>query len=320
MGRNHARVYKELAEAQLIAVCDHDQETLHAVAGQFGVRGYADHREMLAVEKPQAVSVAVPTTLHERVATDCLQAGAHVLVEKPIAATLEEGRRLIDCAETSQRLLMIGHIVRFNPALRALKEKLDAGHLGRIFQIVCRRIGPYPARDMDIGVAVDLAPHDIDIMRYLTGLDPVRVYAETGQRIHTDHEDLLLGLLRFPGGIAGSLEINWLTPTKIREIWVLGEHGLFQVDDLTQDLYFYDNAQVGGTLWPSLRTLKGVSEGEMTRYALQRTEPLKAELQAFLKASQDGGPAPVSGRDGLDALRLALALVESARTNQAIEV
>jgi UDP-N-acetylglucosamine 3-dehydrogenase len=320
MGKNHVRVYNEMEESRLVAVCDSEPLALAAVSSQYRVPGYLDYREMLVAEKPDAVSIAVPTTLHEEVALHALQAGSHVLVEKPIAATLEQSRRLIACAEASQRLLMIGHIVRFNPALRALKAKLEAGHLGRIFQIVCCRVGPYPSRDMDVSVAIDLAPHDIDIMRYLTGLEPLRVYAETAQRIHTDHEDLLLGLLSFPGGITASLEINWLTPTKRREIWVLGEHGLFKVDDLTQDLYFYENAQVGGSSWPSLQTLKGVSEGEMTRYALLRYEPLKAELQAFLKAIQEGSQAPVSGQDGLDALRLALALLESARRHQAIEV
>lgn len=320
MGVNHARVYHELPEAELVAVSDINREALETVSTKLGVPGYDDYGEMLAVEKPEAVSVVVPTTWHERVASKVLQSGAHVLVEKPITATYEEGRRLIECAEVNQRQLMVGHIVRFNPALRALKQKLDAGHLGRIFQIGCCRIGPYPARSQDVSVVIDLAPHDIDIMRYLTGLDPIRVYAETEQRIHTEHEDLLLGLLRFPGGITGSLEINWLTPTKKREIWVLGEHGLFRLDDLTQDLYFYENAQVGGSLWPTLQTLKGVSEGEMTRYALLRYEPLKAELQAFLKAIQEGEPVAVSGKDGLEALRLALALVESGRTHQVVEV
>jgi predicted dehydrogenase len=167
-------------------------------------------------------------------------------------------------------------------------------------------------------VVVDLAPHDVDIMRYLTGLDPQRVYAETEQRIHTEHEDLLFGLLHFPEGITGALEINWLTPTKLREVLVLGERGMFRVDDLTQDLYFYENTQATGIGWTQLSNLKGVSEGSMTRFALQRYEPLKASLQSFLKAVEDGGPVPVSGEDGLAALRLALALVESGQTHTVV--
>lgn len=320
MGRNHARVYNELANAELVAVVDENTASAQAVGQKFNARAYIDYREMLAVEKPQAVSVAVPTNLHEEVAMAAMEAGADVLIEKPIAATLEEAERLIAYARRADRRLMVGHIVRFNPAIRALKEKLEAGELGRIFQIACRRVGPFPARIRDVGVVVDLAPHDIDIMRYLTGTDPVRVFSETEQRIHTQHEDLMVATMRFPGGELGTLEINWLTPVKVREIWVLGERGLFRVDDLTQDLYFHENAQANGDLWMALSALKGVSEGSMIRFALNRYEPLKAELQAFLGAIERNEPVPVSGEDGLAALRLALAVVESGETHQVIEV
>ena len=320
MGKNHARVYNELPEAELVAVVDTDLKTAEAVAANFGARAYIDPREMLDKEKPDAVSIAVPTSLHTQVGMDVLEAGAHVLMEKPIAASVEESRRLIDKARLENRQLMVGHIVRFNPAMQVLKQKLQEGALGRIFQVFCRRAGPFPARIRDVGVVVDLAPHDVDVMRFLTGSTPTRVYAETERRIHTDHEDLIWGLLRFSDGVVGSLEINWLTPTKIREVLVLGERGLFRVDDLTQDLYFYENAQAKDVQWTTLAALKGVSEGSMTRYPLQRYEPLKAELQAFLQAVKEGTPVPVSGEDGLVALRLALALVESGQSHQVVEV
>jgi len=320
MGRNHARVYGELPEAELVAVADADGQVADKVASQFGIKAYTNYQQMLEVECPQAVSIAVPTALHEEAATAALKAGAHVLVEKPIAAMLEEGQRLIELAKRISRQLMVGHIVRFNPAMQALKQKLEDGELGRIFQIFCRRAGPFPARIRDVGVVIDLAPHDVDVMRFLTGLDPIRVFAETERRIHTEYEDLLWGMLRFPDSVVGSLEINWLTPTKIREVLVLGERGLFRVDDLTQDLYFYENAQAYGNMWPALQTLKGVSEGSMTRYALQRYEPLKAELQAFLRAVKEGAAVPVSGEDGLAALKIALALVESGKKHQVVEI
>ena len=319
MGRNHARVYSELAEAELVAVSDTDATLVGSVAEKFGARAYTDYRELFEKEKPEAVSIAVPTVLHEEVGMAALEAGAHVLMEKPIAATVEEGQRLIAKAQTVGRQLMVGHIVRFNPAIQALKQKLAAGDLGRIFQVFCRRAGPFPARIRDVGVVVDLAPHDVDLMRFLTDADPVRLYAETEQRLHTDHEDLLWGVLRFADGVTGSLEINWLTPTKVRETLVLGERGMFRVDDLTQDLYFYENAQAKDVQWATLQALKGVSEGSMIRYAIPRFEPLKAELQSFLKAIQDGKSTPVSGNDGLAALRISLALVESGQTHKVIE-
>ncbi len=319
MGRNHVRVYNELPQAHLTAVADTNSQIAESVAVTYGIRAYADYHQLLETEKPEVVTVAVPTALHEEVTLAALEAGAHVLVEKPIAASLESGQRIISRAQALDRQLMVGHIVRFNPAIQTLKQKLQSGELGRIFEIICRRVGPFPARVRDVGVVIDLAPHDLDLMRFLTGMDPLRLYAETERRLHTEHEDLLLGLLRFPDSVNGVLDINWLTPIKVREVWVLGERGLFRVDDLSQDLYFYENAQANETLWPALQNLKGVSQGSMIRFALQRYEPLKAELQAFLQSLLEGKPVPVNGQDGLAALRLALALVESGRTHRVIE-
>ncbi len=320
MGFNHLRVYSELKDAQVVGFSDVSQERLESLQKRFPVPAYSDYRELIEKEKPEAISITVPTSEHEKVATFALEAGAHLLVEKPIAATVEEGRRLIELAKVKKRQLMVGHIIRFNPAMQALKARLEAGELGKIFQVFCRRTGPFPARIRDVGVVVDLAPHDVDIMRFLTGMNPKRVYAETEQRIHTDHEDLLFGLLRFPHGVTGALEINWLTPTKIRETMVLGEKGMFRVDDLLQDLYFYENSQATAELWAGMKTIRGVSTGKMIRYDLKRQEPLKAELQAFLDAVKNGTQVPVTGEDGLEALRLSLALVESGIKHQVIEV
>jgi predicted dehydrogenase len=320
MGRNHVRVYSEIPGATLAAVSDSDAKLAESVAGKFGLKGYANYQELLEREKPDAVSVVVPTAMHEEVATAAMQAGAHVLIEKPIASTEDEGKRLIALAEKLKRKLMVGHIVRFNPAIQELRKHLQDGELGRIFQVVCRRIGPFPARIRDVGVVVDLAPHDIDVMRYLTGKNPERVYAEIEQNVHTEHEDLVFGLLHFPGGVTGALEINWLTPTKVREIVVLGERGMFRVDDLTQDLFFFENAEMKGELWPALGNIKGVSEGRMVRYPLNRYEPLRAELESFVKAVSEDTPVPVSGEDGLEALRLALALIKSGKENKVIKV
>jgi len=320
MGFNHLRVYSEMDDVQLAGVSDVNPERIKAITDRFAVPSYSDYRELIEKEKPDAVSITVPTSDHEAVATFTLKAGVHTLIEKPIAATVEEGQRIITLAKEAKCQLMIGHIIRFNPAIQSLKKRLDNGDLGRIFQIFCRRAGPFPARIRDVGVVIDLAPHDVDIMRFLTGLNPIRVYAETEQQIHTNHEDLLFGLLRFPGGLTGALELNWLTPKKIRETLVLGEKGLFHVDDLLQDLYFYENAQASGDLWSPLNTLRGVSEGPMMRFELQKQEPLKAELQAFLNAIESGSSTPVSGEDGLEALRLSLALVESGLKHQVIGV
>jgi len=320
MGFNHLRVYTEIDDVKVVGVSDFSSDRLQLAEDRFSVNTYTSYEELFEKEKPEIVSITVPTSEHEKIAAFALRQGANVLVEKPIAATVEEGERLIALASKLGRRLLVGHIIRFNPAMQSLKARLENDELGKIFQVFCRRAGPFPARIRDVGVVVDLAPHDVDIMRFLIGMDPLRVFAETEQRIHTEHEDLLFGLLRFPDGVTGALEINWLTPTKMRETLVLGEKGLFRVDDLMQDLYFFENTQAVGELWSPFRSIRGVSEGRMTRYPIKRKEPLKAELEAFVEAVKEGKDMPVSGRDGLEALRLSLALVKSGKTHQVIEV
>jgi predicted dehydrogenase len=316
MGRNHARVYQAMPEVDLVAVADADEALAAEVARLYGCRPYADLREMIAREHPDAVSVAVPTQSHFLVARALLEAGCHVLVEKPIAATVDESLELVAASKASRRTLMVGHIERFNPAIVELKRRLVAGDLGRAFEIRARRVGPFPKRIRDVGVVVDLATHDLDVMRYLTGSEPVRVYAETKREVHTSREDLFSGIIRFADDTLGLLEINWLTPTKIRELSVTGERGMFHADYLTQDLYFFRNAELDGDQWTPMSVLRGVSEGAMTRFAIIKKEPLRAELEAFVASVRGDGEMSVDASDGVVALELALALVESAQAQQ----
>jgi len=318
MGQHHARVYNELPAVNLIAVVDADPAVANRVARLRNARPYTDYRRMLIECHPDLVSIAVPTCYHHPVATDALQAGSHVLIEKPIAATVAEGEALIACARSLGRKLMVGHIVRFNPAIQALKAHLEAGELGRVFQVRCRRLGPFPTRVQDVGVVIDLATHDLDVMSHLIASPVVRLYAETERKIHTQHEDTLVGTIRFANGVIGSLDIDWLTPTKIREVTVTGERGMYLVDDLNQELYFYENDLANGEQWSNLIILHGVSAGRMIRYPIPRREPLLVELEAFVAAVRDDLPVPVSGDDGLNALKLAQALVQSGSTGQVI--
>jgi UDP-N-acetylglucosamine 3-dehydrogenase len=320
MGRNHARVYQAMPDVELVAVVDADQALAADVARLHGGRAYDGLEEMLARERPEAVSVAVPTQSHFVVASALLRAGCHVLVEKPIAATVDEALELAAIANTERRVLMVGHIERFNPAIIELKRRLAAGDLGRTFEIRARRIGPFPERIRDVGVVVDLATHDLDVMRYLTGSDPVRVYAETKREIHTSREDLFSGLVRFADDTLGVMEINWLTPTKVRELSVTGERGMFHADYLTQDLYFFQNAELDGSQWTTMSMLRGVSEGAMTRFAIVKKEPLLAEIEGFIAAVEGDCRTLVEARDGLAALEIALALVESAQANRVMEM
>jgi UDP-N-acetylglucosamine 3-dehydrogenase len=320
MGRNHVRVLRELGDVELVGVADANLDAACQVAEKHGTRGYGSHQEMLERERPEAVTVAVPTNNHHAVVMDVLAAGCHVLVEKPIAATLAEADELVAAAASAGRVLAVGHIERFNPAIIELKRRLDEGQLGRVFQIHARRLGPFPQRIRDVGVVVDLATHDLDVMRYLTGSEIVRVYAETRREVHTTKEDLVSGLVRFADGCVGVLQINWLTPTKIRELAVTGERGMFRADYLTQDLYFHENAALSAEGWTPLTILRGVSEGGTVQYAIQKREPLRAELEAFLRAVKGEPAGVVSGQDGREALRMALAMIESADNGQVVMV
>ena len=309
MGSAHVRVWDELVEGvELVAVADSDPKALREATGARGVRGYADAAAMLAAEHLDLVSVAVPTSLHLSTTLAALDAGSHVLVEKPIASTRGEAEQMIDAARRAGRMLTVGHIERFNPAIRELRRRLAAGELGRIFEIRATRLGPFPARIRDVGVVVDLAPHDLDVMRYLLGSDPVRLYAETEQRIHTDHEDLFVGLLKFANGAVGVLDINWLTPTKQRTLTVTGERGMYTADYLTQQLVFYPNPAPDGL----------VREGERQEREIERREPLAIELDEFARAARDGGRPPVDPHEAMVALLLARAMVESATNGTVI--
>ncbi len=319
MGMNHARIYDALEGVALVAVSDTDTKAAMAAASRYRARYYADHATMLDQEKPDVVSVAVPTGRHHQVALDVIERGLHLLVEKPIADTVSNAREIIERAQAQGVQLMVGHVERFNPAVRELKRRLEDGQLGKIFQIHARRLGPFPQRVRDVGVVIDLATHDLDVMCHLTEADVVRVYAETEQEIHTLHEDSLSGLMRFQNGVVGVLDVNWLTPTKVRELYVTGEKGMFMVNYLTQDLYLYENEYVGSD-WDTLGMLKGVGEGNMIKLRIGKREPLHVELEAFAHSVEEGRPPPVTGEDGIRALTLAQAMVESGRQHTAIEI
>ncbi|HEX2766194.1 MAG TPA: Gfo/Idh/MocA family oxidoreductase [Candidatus Limnocylindria bacterium] len=321
MGRNHVRVWDEAVDdVDLVAVADPDPAAVARATAGRRARGFDDPDRMLAEEELDLVSIVAPTSLHLPVALAALRAGANVLVEKPIAATREEALEMMAAANDAGRMLTVGHIERFNPAIRELRRRLVAGELGRVFQIKATRLGPFPARIRDVGVVVDLAPHDLDVMRYLIGSEPIRIYAETEQRIHTEHEDLFNGIMKFANGVIGVLDINWLTPSKRRSLTVTGERGMFLADYIAQDLVLFANAESAET-WtktPTPAPVTTVSEGEMIRYSVRRQEPLVVELAEFARAVREGGPPPVEPRDAMIALLLARKLVESAETGSVI--
>jgi UDP-N-acetylglucosamine 3-dehydrogenase len=318
MGKNHARIYDELEGVTLMGVCDADPQLAEKVARRYRTSHYSDHGEMLDREQPDLISIAVPTRFHRQVALDAIERRIHILVEKPIADTAAHAEEMVERAEAAGLQLMVGHVERFNPAVVELKRRLQDGQLGKMFQIHVRRLGPFPHRVRDVGVVIDLATHDLDVMYYLTEANVQRVYAETEQEIHTHHEDSLSGLLRFDNGVVGVIDVNWLTPTKVRELSVTGEKGMFVVNYLTQDLYLYENEYVGSD-WDRLGMLKGVGEGNMIKLRIAKREPLLVELESFVTCVEQGTPPPVSGTDGIRALALAQAMVTSGEEHTILE-
>lgn len=315
MGRNHARVFAQMPDVNLTALADADEETATAIARTYKANAYQNYSEMFARERLDIVSIAVPTRLHAEVALEAIRYGAHVFVEKPLAFTLPECHSMIAAARARGVHLGVGHIERFNPAILELKRRLQACELGRVFQIRSRRVGPFPSRITDVGVVFDLATHELNIMEYLIGAPIRNLYAETEQEIHGSHEDLLSGLLKFENGAVGVLDINWLTPTKIRELSMLGERGMFHVNYLTQELYFYENNYANG--WEGMVALMGVSEGRITKYEIRKREPLVEELENFVASVQNGHDSLISGEEGMRAVYLAEKMVQSG-TNHAI--
>ncbi|MBI5030557.1 MAG: Gfo/Idh/MocA family oxidoreductase [Chloroflexi bacterium] len=320
MGQNHARIYAEMDDVELVAIADPVLERLSRMAQRHRVHTYTDYRIMLEREQLDLISVVVPTEQHFEVTHDVLSAGVPVLVEKPIASTVEQGLELIALSKEMDVLLTVGHIERFNPAIIALKHQLSLGTLGRIYQIHAMRLGPFPARITDVGVVIDLATHDLDILHYLTNANISRVHAEVGRQLHTAHEDMLSAILRFDNGIVGVLDINWLTPTKVREISVIGEGGMFVASYLTQDLILYENdAAPQGNDWQQLSVL-GVSEGRSIHFKINKREPLREELEAFASAIRMHGAPPVRGEDAVLALSFACKLIEAGANGGTLEI
>ena len=317
MGKSHARVYSNMNNAELIAVCDIDNEAAKNMASKYKANYYSNYKEMLKKERLDAVSICVPTKLHKKIAVDFIKNKINVLIEKPIAATIKEAKEIIKEAEKNRVKLMVGHIERFNPVVIELKKRIESNELGKIYKVHCVRLSPFPKRIVDVGVIVDLAIHEIDILRYIIDSKIKRVYAEIAQRIHSVHEDLLIGTIRFENNILGVINANWLTPKKVREITVTGEKGMFVANYLTQKLYFYENEFARKNIGYNSNFMN-VIEGRSVQIKIKHEEPLKNELKAFTESILKNKKVPVTGKDGLDALYIAQKFIDSSKKNKVV--
>lgn len=317
MGRNHLRVVGTRPGCRLVAVADPVDEVLAAAAASSGARAYADPLTMIREADLDAVIIAAPTTAHVELAHAAIEAGRAILVEKPLAATVAEAKSIVEAGRAAGTPVQVGHVERFNPAVLELGRLLGDGWLSTVYAIVSRRAGPFPARIRDVGVTVDLATHDVDILSWIAGERPLRVYAELAQRLHATHEDLLFGLLHFPSGATGMLDVNWLTPAKRRQLLVVGEEGMFELDYLTQRLTFtksdVSTSNLIGGFAPTFT-------GDVVDLPVSNAEPLAAELDAFVDVVRHGGRPAVDGEDGLWAVTIAQALLAAAANGSPVQL
>src|SRR4030042_1190626 len=300
-GKNHARVYKELASTELVAICDVNGERAKTIAEQFGVKAYTSSARMLKNEEIEAVSVCTWSTNLAKEAMKALKAGRHVLVEKPMATNMKQAKELLKTAEQNDLHLTVGFLMRFIPGLQHIRGAVENKKIGELVCATARRVSEWPERIGDVGVVKDTAIHDIDVMRYIFGADPISVYAKMGSMRIKKFEDYAQIMITYADGKSAFIETNWLTPYKTRTLTVTGSDAIMRLDYITQDLWIEQQTQ-----------------SVQPRYPFQ--EPLKAELQHFVDCIVEKKKPIVTGEDGVRALTVATAAIESSVKNNAIQL
>lgn len=315
MGRHHARVIRETPGMDLVAIADPGGDKFNVAKG---LEVLPDVESLIAAGIDTAM-VAVPTIYHEEIALKLAEAGVHTMVEKPIAATVEEGRRVAEAFEQAQLIGAVGYVERCNPAIIALRERLAAGELGQVYQILTRRQGPFPARISDVGVVKDLATHDVDLTAYVAGARYESIAAHTTHRAGREYEDMMVATGRLEGGIIVNHVVNWLSPFKERLTLVTGERGALLADTMNNDLTYYANGTMP-TQWDAVAAFRGVSEGDVTRYAIEKREPLRVEQERFRDKVNGVGSETVTMAEGVRTLEVVEAILESAETGETVKL
>jgi UDP-N-acetylglucosamine 3-dehydrogenase len=300
-GKNHARVYKELQSTDLVAICDVNAERAKVIANQFGVKAYTDSTQMLKDPEVKAVSVCTWSTMLAQEALKALCAEKHVLVEKPMATNIKQAQKLLKTAQANGLHLTVGFLMRFIPGIQSIREAVVSRKIGDMVSATAKRVSQWPERIGDVGVVKDTAIHDIDIMRYISNEDPVSVYAKTGNMRHKQFEDYAQIMLTYESGKSAFIESNWLTPYKIRNLSVTGSDAIMRLDYITQELW-----------------VENAKESLQPRVPFQ--EPLKMELQHFAECIQEKKRPLITGEDGIKALQIAIAALDSSTKKTAIKI
>ena len=288
MGFNHARVLAELPYVEVVGLADPDRSQAMRVADALGCAAVADHKTLIGLGLDAAV-IAAPTHLHHAIALDCIAAGLHVLVEKPIAPSVEEGGQIVAAARRAGVTLMVGHVERFNPAVQSIKQAIEGE---QILSIAITRVGPFPPRMSNVGVVIDLAVHDIDLIRWFTESDIVEVQPQLSSA-RASREDIALLQFRTASGVLAHINTNWLTPFKARTVHVATQEKYVIGDLLTRQVTECFGFQPDGSY-------------SMRHLSVGHAEPLRAELIAFIDAIRTGVAPAVSGEEGVASLAVAI--------------
>jgi UDP-N-acetylglucosamine 3-dehydrogenase len=309
MGKNHARVLSSLEGVDFVAVVDELGDP-HGIRG--GAALLSNLEELSSLDIDFAV-VATPTSTHEDIATWLFGSVIHAFIEKPVSTDAPSAQRILESCQKSGLQGAVGHIERFNPAIRELKNRLLEGEIGDVFQIATRRQGSFPSRIGDVGVTKDLATHDIDLTMWVSNSDYSLVFAQSAHRSGRAHEDMISVSGRLVNGVIVNHVVNWLSPMKERVVVVTGDKGTFVADTLTGDLTLHENGAFTVD-WESFATFRGVTEGNVTRFAYPKKEPLRSELEGFRDAIARNGDDYVSLAEGVRVVEVADAVLTSSET------
>lgn len=283
MGINHVRVYAKTPDIDFTSVAELSDTLGQAVAKEFNVKLYKNYEDLLDTEKPDLVSICVPTSFHYVVAKTCIEKGVNILLEKPICTEVGEAEELLTIAKKNKVKMLVGHIERHNPAVKKVKEMIDQGKLGQITSIIARRVGGFPYQIRDANIMADLAIHDIDIINYLLDDLPKEVYVNR-QRIHIEkREDSVEYFLKYKHA-SGYVQTNWITPVKIRKLNITGSEGYIEMDYITQKIEFYKS-----NFDKFKEDYKGFSdyvlrfsESDIIDVPVEKKEPLTEEIHYFI--------------------------------------
>ncbi len=315
MGQNHARVLSSLSGVELVGVADPQGDTRAVLP---------DHKILSSIEEVIAKGVdycvvAAPTAFHEEISIKLIDAGIHVLIEKPIAHSLESALRIEKAAKSKGIIGAVGHIERFNSALQQARTRIQRGELGEIYQISTRRLGPFPSRIADVGVIMDLATHDIDLTAWISDSSYKSVSAQSAIRSGREHEDLVSIVAQLSNGIVANHLVNWLSPLKERKTIITGEKGTYVVDTLTSDLTFYANGTVNVSQ-DRIAHFKGVTQGDIHIYAFEKPEPLRVEHENFRDAILGKISSVVTLAEGSKTVSVAEAALTSIHSQKSVHL